>query len=502
MSTAVLAIDQGTSSSKAVLVDGRGAIVATGSSPLAARYPQPGWVEQDAEEIWQSVVEAVEQCLARARGVTPAILAVTNQRESAVVWRRADGRPEGPVIGWQDSRTADACERLRADGHDTLIRARTGLAVDPMFSATKLRWLLERAPGGIAAAERGELCAGTIDAWLVWKLTAGALFACEAGNASRTQLMDLRTIAWDPELLNLFGIPAAALPEIRPSDGGFGTTAAGGSIPGGLPVAAILADSHAALYGHGCFAPGAGKATYGTGTSVMTPVDHVDGDGEGIAETLAWLTDRATRALEGNIIASGAALDWMGQTIGVGDGAGLDAVASAVDSSDGVHFVPAFAGLGAPWWDRGAEGIVVGLTRGATPAHLARAALEAVAFQVCDVLDAMEAFGGRRLEVLHADGGATASATVMQLQADLSGRPVRAGEVAEMSALGVAHMAGVTQGIWAGEAELQALPRPAREYRPSIEAAEREARRAGWRRAVARARGHAVDSSTAMAAAR
>lgn len=480
MSTAVLAIDQGTSSTKALLVDGAGAVVARGSAPVAASYPRPGWVEQDATEIWESVVTAVDRCLAAGGGVEPSAIAVTNQRESAVVWHRADGAPAGPVIGWQDSRTAAECERLIADGHGQLIAERTGLAVDPMFSATKLRRLLEDAPGGLDAAQRGALCAGTIDAWLVFRLTGGAVFACEAGNASRTQLMDLRAITWDPELLDLFGVPAACLPEIRRSDGGFGVTVAVGSLPASLPIAAVLADSHAALYGNGCFAPGAGKATYGTGSSVMTPVDAVEPAPDGVAQTLAWLTDRPIWALEGNIIASGAALDWMAQMLGAGDGTALDALASTVDSSDGVFFVPAFAGLGAPYWDRSAEGTIVGLTRGTTQGHLARAALEAVGHQICDVLEAMDAAGGH-VDVLYADGGASASPGVMQHQADLSGRTVLARDIAEMSALGVAQLAGAPVTAPAG-----------REFHPQLDAAERDARREGWRAAVARARGRAV----------
>ena len=492
MTPGVLAIDQGTSSSKAVLVDAGGEVVARGTAPLAAHYPQPGWVEQDADAIWQSVVDAVGQCLAQAGDCAPVALAVTNQRESAVVWERAGGAPAGPVIGWQDSRTAAVCDRLAGGDDGVLIRARTGLAVDPMFSATKLRWLLERAPGGLEAAERGELCAGTVDAWLIWKLTGGAVFACEAGNASRTQLMDLRRVAWDPELLDLFGVPAAALPEIRRSHAGFGETAGEGPIPAGLPIAAVLADSHAALYGNGCFAPGSGKATYGTGTSVMTPIERVEGDADGVAQTLAWVTDRPTWALEGNIIASGAALDWMAQTLGLEGGAALERLAAQVPSSDGVAFVPAFAGLGAPYWDRTAEGVLTGLTRGSTPAHLARAALEAVAFQICDVLDAMDASGGRPVEVLHADGGASASPLVMQLQADLAGRTMLARDVPEMSALGVAYLAGLARGLWDGEDAIARLPRPGRVYEPQIGEAEREARRTRWQTAVARARGHAV----------
>jgi glycerol kinase len=487
VSTAILAIDQGTSGTKAILVDPSGNVVGRGSAPLGASYPRPGWVEQDPEELWGSVERAVERCLDAAPDSSPVAVAISNQRESAVAWRRTDGAPVGPLIGWQDGRTAPVCDALLADGHAETIRTRTGLAVDPMFSATKLRWLLEQAPDGLAAAARGDLCAGTVDAWLVWKLTGGAVFACEAGNASRTQLMDLRTVAWDDELLHLFGVPAAVLPEIRRSDAGFGVTAGVGRLPAGLPIVAILADSHAALYAHGAFREGTGKATFGTGSSVMTPVTELHETSGDVAQTLAWLTDRPTWALEGNIIASGAALDWMAVTLGVGDGPGLSALAAGVPTSGGVHFVPAFAGLGAPYWDRDAVGLIAGLTRGTSRGQLALAGLEAVAHQVCDVLDAMAAATGRPLDVLHADGGASAEALLMQLQADIAGHPVVASTVVEMSALGAAHLGGVAAGLWSTDV-LAALPRPGTTYRPRTDDAARTSRRAAWRTAVARAR--------------
>ncbi len=472
----LLAIDQGTSSTKAVLVDAGGAIVARGAAAVGCSYPRPGWVEQDAEEIWASVLTAVAACLSQSPGTPPVALALTNQRESAVAWQRAGGAPVGPVIGWQDRRTADSCAALGAD--EALIRSRTGLELDPMFSATKLRWLLDRAPGRL-------LCAGTIDAYLIFKLTGGSVFACEAGNASRTLLMDLREIAWDPELLDLFAIPPEVLPEIRRSDGGFGRTAAIGALPGGLPIVAVLADSHAALYGHGCFAPDTGKATYGTGTSVMTPSETLVADGDGVAQTLAWLTDSPTWAFEGNIIASGAALEWMAATLGLSGAAALEALAHEADSAGGVSFVPAFSGLGAPYWDRGAQALLEGMTLGTRPAHLARAAIESVAHQVCDVLDAIDAVSKHSLEVLHADGGASASDLVMQTQADLAGRPVLASTAAEMSALGVAHMAGAALGMWDATAPPSG---PAREFSSGIDDSERSVRRADWSAAVRRAR--------------
>jgi glycerol kinase len=458
----ILAIDQGTSSTKAVLVDRVGAIVARASAPVGCAYPRPGWVEQDADEIWESVLYAVAACLAQTDAY-PEALALTNQRESAVVWR-ANGEPAGPVIGWQDRRTADACDALRGD--EALIRSRTGLALDPMFSATKLCWLLDRAPGT-------GLLAGAIDAFLIHRLTGGEVFACEADNASRTLLMDVHAIAWEDELLELFRIPRHVLPEIRRSDAGFGHTVPAGALPGGLPIAAVLADSHAALYSHG-----GGKATYGTGTSVMTPSDALVPDAGGVAQTLAWLTDRPIYAFEGNIIASGAALEWMAATLGLDGGAALARLAHDAPSAQGVTFVPAFAGLGAPYWDSGAHALLEGMTLATRPAHLARAAIDAVAHQVCDVIDAIDAVADHPLDTLHADGGASASDLVMQTQADLAGRPVLASTAAEMSALGVARMAaGGTAGAT-----------PAREFLPAIAETERAARRHAWSVAVARAR--------------
>jgi glycerol kinase len=426
----VLAIDQGTSSTKAVLVDD-GEIVGRASAPVSCAYPRPGWVEQDAEEIWRSVQTVIDQ-LPGADAI-----ALANQRESAVVW---DDSWVSPVIGWQDARTAAECERLRE--HEPLIRAKTGLGLDPMYSATKLAYLL----GG-----RDDLHAGTLDAFLLHRLT-GSL-STEAGNASRTLLFNLETLDWDDELCELFGVPRHTLPEIHRSDAHHG------------PVRAVLADSHAALYAHN-----APKATYGTGSSVMVPAEHAV---EGLAHTLAWLTDAPVYAVEGNILASGAALDWMARTLNVDD---LEALAAP--DNGGVHLVPAFSGLGAPHWDRRADGLLSGLTLGARREHLARAAFEAVAHQICDILDLVE------LDVLHADGGATASALLMQLQADLSGLPVHAGRSPEMSALGAADLAaGVRRA------------RPVRVYEPRLSEDERRHRREAWGEAVARARHHQLQES-------
>lgn len=486
----VLAIDQGTTNSKALLVDMRsGSIAARASRRVLIDFPSPGWVEQDAAQLWGATAEAVRACLASMPGMVPDAVAVSNQRESVVAWSRSTGAPLGPVLGWQDARTTTECDAL--GGSADLVRTLTGLPLDPMFSATKMRWLLDSVVS--AGTPVADVCLGTIDAWLIWNLSGA--FATEAGNASRTLLMDLGGLNWHPDLLDLFGIPLDVLPAIRASDAGFGRTRGADGIPAGVPVVAVLADSHAALYHHGCTVPGAGKATYGTGTSVMTPCTGPDAAPRGISTTLAWLTDRPTYAREGNIVASGSALDWMARMLGADEhepgGAFLTDLAGAVEDAGGVSFVPAFSGLGAPYWDRSATGVLVGMTGGTQRAHLARAALEAVAHQVADVVEAIESDGGARIAVLYADGGATASGLLMQAQADLLGRDVHVADSTDASALGAALLAARTLGLAPESSpgsDATAVP-----MRSTSTPADRAARRAGWSTAVARSRGEAVD---------
>jgi glycerol kinase len=482
----VLAIDQGTTNTKALLCTADGTVLASASAGVGITFPAAGWVEQDATEIWTATCAAVAECLASAPGTAPTAVAVSNQRESVVVWSARTGEPLGPVLGWQDARTTAGIEALVAAGHAETVRELTGLSLDPMFSAPKMRWLLDAALE--AGADVADVRLGTVDAWLVHRLTGGAVFATEAGNASRTLLLDLQSLDWHPRLLEIFGIPRSALPEVRDSDQGFGVTAAGGALPAGIPVAAVMADSHAALYAHGCTRPGTGKVTFGTGSSVMTPCEKPDRAPAGITTTLAWVVDgRPTYAREGNILASGSALDWTATMLGApkasGRGAFLSELAAQVPDAGGAHLVPAFAGLGAPHWDRGATGLITGITAGTTRAHLARAAFEAVAHQVADVVTAIEQGGGAWIDVLHADGGATASALLMQLQADLLGRPVHVADVAEASALGVATLAARTAGT-----EPTVTTHDGREVRPALDEPGRTAQRAAWTDAVARSR--------------
>jgi glycerol kinase len=481
----ILAVDQGTTNTKAVLCTPAGEVIAQGAAAVGIVFPAPGWVEQDAEDIWSSTVAAVATCLAGVPDV-PSAVAVSNQRESVVAWSARTGEPLGPVLGWQDARTTAQTEALATAGHAETVRELTGLSLDPMFSAPKMRWLLDRAVE--AGADPADVRLGTVDAWLVHRLTGGAVFATEAGNAARTLLFDLQSLDWHPRLLEIFGIPRSALPEVRASDAGFGVTAAGGALPAGIPVAAVMADSHAALYEHGCTTPGTGKATFGTGSSVMTPCEKPDRAPEGITTTLAWLVDgRPTYAREGNILASGSALEWAATVLGAPEGSSrgafLSDLAGQVPDAGGVHLVPAFAGLGAPHWDRGATGLISGITAGSTRAHLARAALEAVAHQVADVVVAVEQGGGAWIDVLHADGGATASDLLMQLQADLLGRPVRVADSPEASALGVARLAArriTGSNAPAGDS--------GRDIRPALDEPARTAQRAAWTDAVARSR--------------
>ena len=477
----MVSIDQGTTNTKAALVAATGDVLAVGSAPVGLSNPHPGWFEQDAGRVWASVTEAVAASLAAAPDVDPVAVALSTQRESVVGWHAGTGQPVAPVIGWQDRRTASWCDGLD-DPARLLVRQRTGLRIDAMFSAPKLRWLLDHLPPDM---QTSDVRVGTVDAWLLWKLTGGARHLQEAGNAGRTLLYDITTLDWSPELLDLFGVPREVLPDVQGSDGEFGATAAAiEQLPAGIPILAVLADSHAALYGHGCTEVGMAKATYGTGSSVMTPVRSSASDDSKVPTTLAWVTGGApTYALEGNILSSGATLAWASQLISDGDVAGLVTLAEQVPDSGGVTLVPAFSGLGAPHWDREAVALLSGMTSATQRGQVARAAVESIAHQICDIVDVMEVAIGR-LDVLRADGGASASDLVMQTQADLLDRAVEVGDVAEVSAVGAAKLG------WhaAGEGSAWQEPRRRRRYDPRYDESQRRQQRARWRTEVARAR--------------
>ncbi|WP_043558815.1 FGGY-family carbohydrate kinase [Actinomyces israelii] len=475
----VLALDEGTTNAKALAVADDGTVLAAGSAPVPVSYPQPGWVEQDAEAIWRAQSAAIAACLDGVGGA-PEGITISNQRESVVCWDARSGRALGPVLGWQDSRTAEFCDWLRSPERELSVAAATGLSLDPMFSAPKMRYLLDRV-GAAMPDDARHARIGTIDAWLVARLSGQDSYVIEAGNASRTLLMDLATLQWSEEMCALFGVPAARLPRIVASNADFGATAGLDALPDGVPIVGVLGDSHAALFGHGCRTASEGKATYGTGSSVMVPSGADRSVRPGVSTTLAWLTDRPMYGHEGNIVASGTAMDWTARLLGVTPGRALDELAAAVPDSAGTSLVPAFTGLGAPWWDRRAVGLVAGLTAATERGHLARAALESVAHQIADVV---EALGAGDLTVLHADGGATASRLLMQTQADLLGRDVVVSANAEVSALGAALM-GFTRLGWD-------LPAPeggaGRRYRPALDEPARAAARSRWGRALARSR--------------
>ena len=482
----ILAIDQGTTNSKAVLVNDRGAVIGDASAPVAIRYPHAAWVEQDPAFIWESVLAAVARCLDAHPEQRIAAIAISNQRESALVWDRASGEPLGPCITWQCRRTTPFCQELSAAGLEPLLRQRTGLTIDPLFSASKMRWLLEQIPQGKTRAAAGELCLGTVDSWLLWHLSGGKLHACDMTNASRTQLLNLHTQRWDAELLDIFGIPAAALPTIYPSSAPYGVTVAQGALPAGIPIAALIGDSHAALYGHAGFQPGAIKATYGTGSSLMTPVAQPVISNLGLSTTVAWATAAGvTYALEGNISVTGAAVAWLCQLLNI-EVAKIEELAAQVEETGGVYLVPAFVGLGAPHWHEDARGLITGLTRGTSAAHLARATLESIAYQVRDVFDAMQQEAGHPLRVLLVDGGASRNRLLMQMQADVLATPILRSGSPHVSALGAAYLAGLAVGLWGSEAEIAALPRGQERFDPQMDEAARASGYMGWQHAIAR----------------
>lgn len=488
----ILAIDQGTTNTKALLLSREGTVIAAASRPLAVSFPQDGWVEQDAWELWISALEAARECLAKRDSVEIAAIGVSNQRESVVVWDKRTGEPVGPCVVWQCRRTEATCSELRARGLDSTIREKSGLSIDPLFSGSKIAWLLAHIADGHNRAERGELCVGTVDSWLLWNLTGGAVHGTDASNASRTQLLNLRSVQWDDDLLTFFNVPEACLPEVRPSIGVFGITAAGGPWPAGIPIGSVVGDSHAALFGHAAFMPGIVKSTYGTGSSVMTLTSEPVNSECGLSATIAWrIGDHTSYALEGNITNTGGTIQWLGQLLSLSNPVeSVAALAATVADSGGVYIVPAFAGLGAPHWDPAARGLISGLTRGANAAHLSRAAIESIAFQIGDVFKAMCCEASITEALLRADGGASQNDALMQFQADVLGCPVVRSSSADLSARGAGWMAGLAVGFWTSLDELAALPMKEERFVPSMPASRRERLLDGWGEALHRASSH------------
>jgi glycerol kinase len=448
-------------------------------------FPQPGWVEQDPLAIWKAVETVIEGCTSQISPTKLAAIGISNQRETILAWDRSSGRPLGPAVIWQCRRTADFCQHLREQGLETFLRERTGLTIDPLFSASKARWLLKQAK----REPSDNICLGTVDSWLLWNVTAAKIHATDFSNAARTQLFNLRTAEWDDELLNLFEVPASALPQILPSSGLFGETAASGSLSAGIPIASMIGDSHAALFGQRGFLPGSIKATYGTGSSLMTPIQDLRISERGLSSTVAWGLKEITYALEGNISVTGSAVQWFGQFLGAEDPAQRVAqLAREVTDTAGVYLVPAFVGLGAPHWNEAARGMICGMTRGTTSAHVARAVIESIAYQVRDVFDAMQEDAGVRLRSLLADGGATRNDQLMQFQADILNCAVSRNSSPEVSPLGAAFLAGLGVGFWSGLDEVAALPREFEQFEPKMPDAQRSDLYGGWQAAVARAK--------------
>ncbi len=490
MSKFLLALDQGTTSSRAILFDVEGRVRAAAQREFKQYYPQPGWVEHDAEEIWRSQKDVAAEALAGAK-VSPGDLAaigITNQRETVVIWERTSGKPIHRAIVWQCRRTAGHCERIRREGFDRILREKTGLVTDAYFSGTKIAWLLENIPGARARAERGELAAGTIDSWLFWNLTEGRAHLTDVSNASRTLLFNIHTLAWDDEILRYFRIPRALLPAVKSSSEALAETRVFGQ---GVPIAGVAGDQQASLFGHQCFEPGSAKNTYGTGCFLlMNSGSEVPRSASGLIATVAWQRGGKTAyALEGSIFIAGAAIQWLRDGLGIiREAAETEALAQSAPDAGGVYFVPAFVGLGAPFWDARARGTIVGLTRGTNRTHLARAALESIAYQTRGVMDAMKSDTGVQPQSLRVDGGAVRNDFLCQFQADILGLPVERPATTESTALGAAYLAGLATGFWKDEGALASQRTIARVFDPAMPAARREELYANWLRAVERAR--------------
>ncbi len=489
----ILAFDQGTTSSRAILFDQAGAVAAVAQREFQQHYPEPGWVEHDPREIWASQIAVAAEVLARAqaRPAEVAAIGITNQRETTVLWDRDTGEPVCPAIVWQDRRTAELCDRLKAAGCEGLVRERTGLVIDAYFSGTKIAWILDHVAGARKKAEQGRLAFGTIDSWLVWQLTGGRVHVTDVSNASRTMLFNIRTLGWDDDLLRMLDVPASVLPEVRASSEVYGRAAAGLGLDG-VPIAGIAGDQQAALFGQMCLEPGMAKNTYGTGCFLLLntgerPVPSMNR----LLTTVAWkVGSRTEYALEGSVFIGGAVVQWLRDGLGIiRQSSDVEALAASVADNGGVYLVPAFAGLGAPHWDAYARGTIVGLTRGTGAAHIARAAIESIAYQVADLLDAVHRDSGLTLAELRVDGGAARNDCLLQFQADLLGVPVVRPHVTETTASGAAYLAGLAVGFWSSPVEIARQWQAERRFEAVMPAAEAGRLRARWHAALERSKG-------------
>jgi glycerol kinase len=488
----ILALDQGTTSSRALLFDDHGAVRSVAQREFTQFFPQPGWVEHDPEEIAASQIAVALEALAKANAQPSdvAAIGITNQRETAIVWDRTTGKAVYNAIVWQDRRTAAFCQRLKAQGHEKLIQQRTGLLIDAYFSGSKISWILENVPNARQLAEAGRLAFGTVDTWLVWKLTGGRMHITDASNASRTMLFNLHKGGWDNDLLDIFQIPASMLPKVRPSSEVYGEVT---SVPrlNGIPIAGIAGDQQAALFGQRCTSPGLTKNTYGTGCFMLQSTgNRAVASTHRLLTTVAWrIGDTTDYALEGSVFVGGAVVQWLRDGLGIiRKSSEVEALANSVPDNGGVFFVPAFVGLGAPHWDSYARGAIFGLTRGSTSGHIARAALESIAYQVADLMDAVQTDTTTPLPELRVDGGASANDALMQFQADILGVPVVRPAMTETTALGAAFLAGLGAGLWKEVRAIADLPREGRRFEPRMQRSQVENLRKRWNEAISRAR--------------
>ena len=493
MSKYILAIDQGTTGTTAMLFDGSGGVMAKVNHEIPQYFPRGGWVEHDPEEIWTSVLETVEEALGKA-GVGAADIAtigITNQRETSVFWKRDTLEPVGRAIVWQCRRSADICEQLKLDGLEEIFRSKTGLTIDPYFSGTKITWKMKNDPEFAKMAQAGKVCFGTIDSWLLAKITGGRLHATDYSNASRTLMFNIRELDWDEELLEILGVPRAILPEVRPSSAFFGETDPASFFSETIPIGGIVGDQQAALFGQACYRPGMTKNTYGTGSFVLMNTGEQPVDSKtGMLTTIAWgLDGKVTYALEGSIFATGAAIQWLRDGLRIIDNVEQTGpIAEAVKDTGGVYFVPALVGLGAPYWDPYARGAIVGITRGTTREQIIRATVESMAYQVRDVVGAMESDSGIKVTSLRVDGGASVMNVLLQFLSDLLGVEVRRPVVAETTALGAAYLAGLGAGYFKDVDEVERIWRSERGFEPAAEGGVMDIKYSGWKQAVERAR--------------
>lgn len=485
----ILSIDQGTTNTKAMLVDINGSVKSIASYPVPFIYPKPGWVEQNPSDIWDSVLKAIGDCLKQIENPEIAAIAITNQRESILLWERKTGMPVGPCITWGCSRTKEYLNKLSSQGLSSVIKNHTGLMINTLFSSSKGRWLIKNAENGTKRAQSGELCLGTVDSWVLWNLTGKKVHACDMSNASRTQLFNINTLKWDEKMLEIFEIPNKVLPEVCKSNDIFGKTVQIGRLKKNIPVACLIGDSHGSLFGHNIFEPGYVKNTHGTASSLITPIKKAIISELGVTTTIAWaINNQVLYAMEGVLPTTGAVAQWICDIFKLDSLSALEKLASTVPDCDGVYLVPAFSGLGAPYWDHNATGIFSGLTQRTQRAHLARAAEEAIAYQVCDLWEALKQEIKTDFKALLVDGGPSKDNFLMQFQADIIGSPVLRNPSADLSAMGAAYMAGLSLGIWSSLEDIKKLANPLDRFEPKLSSLKREELYKGWKNAVIRSR--------------